>query len=827
MIRRAFGTIWIRAGGSAAVVAVALFSSHRPAFAHGGGFASPPPPLPPTPPAPPPPPPPPPDPTPASPAPPPPDPTPALPATPPPTHPAPPITPGDPNAPPTPTGPTTPVPVPAHPPVTPGDPNAPPTPTPTPGGTHPTTPPSSPNPPPVPAAPTLPTTPPTTPGTPPSSAPVTPSDPPSGTASTGPDAPPPASGSAPTANPPTPTPAPTDTPLTGGAPGGTGGNGDGSSRLPPRSAEDGKGRGARRGVDSSDWRDWWNANAGALRAARPTKVRVTTESALAGIGGDGPAGPSVETPSARSIATLLVPTLRIVLATASPKHADTIAASTIALAKATDDPADALRITAALDDAHLADMDHEAAALALGCLRRTKPPAAFDGRFYDKLRATLFETIDDRRQARRTRCFAALALGLLGDQATDPGDVFAKDGRLVIRGLWLRLERPDTDDDMAVSMLVGLSLQNPRGVPSAVRDGLRRLAQSGDAGRRRRGSLPRAHALLALARLYDGHGVGLACAIVKSTNEDAHVRRSALLALGLLAPRMEGPDRESLAKTLLSHAKSGEPNTSGLALVSAARLLSAEFTEGRVSLQALQLVGSLVDIADHGAADVRPFAALAVGLVSRPIGRSVDDLGFVETRSKSLDRLRRIYADDGQDPILRGAFAVALGIAADTGARVLLEATVSSRRGSADVAAYACAGLGLLGEVPASTLGALRRALVDRSSEVLQREAARALGLLGDVRAVPMLVAEVERGGSDHLLARAILALGAIRDISSVGPLCALARRTQSNDLTRALACAGLGLLADLERIPSLSLLGVDSNYMARTEALHEALSLL
>lgn len=45
--------------------------------------------------------------------------------------------------------------------------------------------------------------------------------------------------------------------------------------------------------------------------------------------------------------------------------------------------------------------------------------------------------------------------------------------------------------------------------------------------------------------------------------------------------------------------------------------------------------------------------------------------------------------------------------------------------------------------------------------------------------------------------------------------------------LTRAPACAGLGLLADPERVPSLSLLGIDSNYLARTEALHEALSLL
>lgn len=557
------------------------------------------------------------------------------------------------------------------------------------------------------------------------------------------------------------------------------------------------------------------------------KIRVTTESALAGVGGEGPAGPSAEAPSARSITTLLIPTLRIVLATAEQNFSDTIASSTIALAKVTDDPADALRITASLGDTHLADMDREAAALALGCLRRTKPPAAFDGRFYDRLRTTLFEALDDRRQARRTRCFAALALGLLGDQATDEGDVFAKDGRLAIRGLWLRLERPDTDDELAVSMLVGLSLQNPRGVPSAVRDGLRRLAQSGDAGRRRRGSLPRAHALLALARLGDGDGVGLATAIVKSSNEDAHVRRSALLALGILAPRMEGPDREALAKTLLAHAKSGEPNTAGLALISAARLLSAEFAEGRVSETALATLRGLVDMADHGQFDVRPFAALAVGLSCRPTGKALDDLGFVESRSTALDKLRRLYADDGQDPVMRGAFAVALGIAADSGARVLLEATVASQRGSSDVAAYACAGLGLLGEVPSSTLAALRRALADRSSELLQREAARALGLLGDARAVPMLVTEVEHGGSDYLLARAVVALGAIRDISSIAPLCALARRTANTDLTRALACAGLGLLADPERIPSLSLLGIDSNYMARTEALHEALSLL
>ena len=85
-------------------------------------------------------------------------------------------------------------------------------------------------------------------------------------------------------------------------------------------------------------------------------------------------------------------------------------------------------------------------------------------------------TIDDRNQSDRTRCFAALALGALGDQANSADDVFAKDGRPIIRGLWMRLDRVETDDDTAVSLLVALSLQNPRGVPSAVRDGLKKLA---------------------------------------------------------------------------------------------------------------------------------------------------------------------------------------------------------------------------------------------------------------------------------------------------------------------------------------------------------------
>jgi HEAT repeat protein len=139
----------------------------------------------------------------------------------------------------------------------------------------------------------------------------------------------------------------------------------------------------------------------------------------------------------------------------------------------------------------------------------------------------------------------------------------------------------------------------------------------------------------------------------------------------------------------------------------------------------------------------------------------------------------------------------------------------------------ACAALGLVGRAREDALAALRRALSERSSEALRVHAAIGLGLLGDGSAVPVLLADLESGGSDLALAQVVLALGAIGDASAVPALVATVRDDASTDLLRAIACAGLGLLADREPAPSLSRLGTDSNYLAGTDALREALSLL
>ena len=82
---------------------------------------------------------------------------------------------------------------------------------------------------------------------------------------------------------------------------------------------------------------------------------------------------------------------------------------------------------------------------------------------------------------------------------------------------------------------------------------------------------------------------------------------------------------------------------------------------------------------------------------------------------------------------------------------------------------------------------------------------------------------DLSKGG----YARVALALGAIQDPRAIRGLVTLAKNPAATDATRAIALASLGLVVDLERVPSLSRFGSASNYLARTDALHEALSLL
>jgi len=599
--------------------------------------------------------------------------------------------------------------------------------------------------------------------------------------------------------------------------------------TPPRTPAALGDRKGRRGLadGSGGWIPWWEANADAFRSGRRVVGVVTAGGTLARVGDGGP-GSDAERAKTKAIEDVILPTLRSVLDPAIREDSDVMASAFLALGKTTNDPSDIQRLRAALRRRDGPELAREGAALGLGLLRRTDAASTFDGRELDRVRTDLFDAIDDDRVPVRTRCFAALSLGLLADQPTAPGDAFAKDGKLVVRGLWSPLLEDRAGDETAVAMLVALSMQCRQGVPEAVLSGLRGLVATGQLAGRRHGGVVQAQAALTLARLADVDATGVFLGILKGRAQGLEVRRSAILALGVLAPRLDEHRRVSAIDALVSHARRGDPDTTGLAWITAGRVLAADLADGSSALLTrTPIADGLADVAMRGAHQVRPFAALGLALAAEGRGKSSTLPAFVPLRARALSVLRDGATDETMDPGARGAFLVGLGLAVDRPSSRLLAGIVRDGRGAGSLRTHAAAGLGLLGEARDDVLSALHDAMGERGNDDLRREASRALGFLGDKRAVPVLVKDIAAGGADVVLARAAVALGSIGDPSAVQPLADIVLARRASDLSRAVAVAGLGLLGDREDVPTLSLLSTDSNYLSRTASLAEAVSLL
>jgi len=122
---------------------------------------------------------------------------------------------------------------------------------------------------------------------------------------------------------------------------------------------------------------------------------------------------------------------------------------------------------------------------------------------------------------------------------------------------------------------------------------------------------------------------------------------------------------------------------------------------------------------------------------------------------------------------------------------------------------------------------ALRAVVAERASEELTLHAATALGLVRDAGAVDLLVQTLRDLESQHAKGQVVLALSKIGDARAIEPLVSLLRDPRETAGTRALACAGLGAVGDLEWIPSLSKVSRDINYRASVDLVTEVLSIL
>src|SRR5439155_22171651 len=108
----------------------------------------------------------------------------------------------------------------------------------------------------------------------------------------------------------------------------------------------------------------------------------------------------------------------------------------------------------------------------------------------------------------------------------------------------------------------------------------------------------------------------------------------------------------------------------------------------------------------------------------------------------------------------------------------------------------------------------------------LRSQTAVALGLLQSRKAVDALKEELVSADTQNAKGQIIVAIAKIGDARTIPQLVELLKK-DGPYLTRALSCAGLGLIGDLEKIPSLSRISKDINYRAAINCIDEVLSIL
>ena len=655
-------------------------------------------------------------------------------------------------------------------------------------------------------------TPPPPPPPPTGPGPVTPTDPPSPTG--GPVTP---------KDPPTPTP-PTSTPVDGPTPGG-----------------------GRRSVTSFDqWIFWWTYNSDELLQLKASiyKLRASPGSGINVVGSSTAARSDATRATEQEVRTRILPALHRAMDPANAASPDTMSAAYIALGKITDDPSDIARIRAAVVDARgrrPSDVDqlvNESAAFALGLLRRTDAGRQFDAKELDRVRDALFDAFDSPDLQVRTRCFAMLSLGLLGDQPTLRGLPASVEGGAAplvdastAQRIFERAVAKHDNPEYVVATLFALSLQRPDTITSDMLAALEQATLRARLGGRNLSDLEASYAALVLGRIGTRAQIAPLLLALKTKTTDQGVKRSAAIALGRLGQRVDGADRVTLAVDLWRTLESvRDASTRNFGLLSLANLVTADVRADRtdvIDAKAVKVHERLLDLAADGRYSERPYGALALGIVARAIGDRPTHEAYARFRTKALDVLRAGLSDTKLDRRSQGAFAVALGMAKDEGAKKPLVDVLSDDGADPELRGYCAVALGMI-EVPSpEVVKALKAALAERRSDELRLQSATGLGLLGQADAVPLLAAALKDASTQALQGQLVIALARIGDARAIPPLLALVDDRTVPDATRAIACAGLGLIGDLELVPSLTRLSKDINYRSTCDTIREVLSFL
>ncbi|MCA9314119.1 MAG: hypothetical protein R3F05_07965 [Planctomycetota bacterium] len=640
----------------------------------------------------------------------------------------------------------------------------------------------------------------------------------------------------PTDPPPPPPPPPTQPPTTGGddsdgkppkagpttpPPGGatpptTGGSGLGGST---------RGRGATMSFD--DWVFWYAYNRATIENLKEAIYSRTSSGPLAAVVGESGGNRDDATHDVRSkIRSVLVPAMLWALDPANARDPDVESAAAIGLAKMTTDPVHIALIEAGLTSKE--KLMRESAALALGLLRRAKPEDQFTAGDLDRVRDTLFGVLGDDDHDVRTRCFAAFGLGLLGDQPS--GRDGAPRGAEITTRLFSHLDRDTSSDEIPVAVLTAIGLQDPGTLTEDQRTLLRDLVTRGRLGGRSASEVVISEAASTLGHVGNDRDVKVLLRVLTSRRTGAPTAGSCAIALGRLAALLDAEGRVDVAKDLigaLDKLRSG--STTGFALISLARIAVADLASGSTAvLGSTKLHKVLADVAVDGRALERPYGALALGLVAEEIGETPRTEAEGDFRHDALRVLREGASSKRLSAHDQAAYALALGIARDSASTPLFLEILKDSRGDAEKQGYAAIALGLVAEGGSVEGRKMVRELLDGTrDEDLKVQCATALGLLRDHRALDDLIPALQKAETQSLKGQLALAIARIGDGRAIAPLVDIMKDRNEKDLTRAIVTAALGVIGDLEWIPSLHRITQDINYRSMNDSRREIVSIL
>jgi len=480
----------------------------------------------------------------------------------------------------------------------------------------------------------------------------------------------------------------------------------------------------------------------------------------------------------------------------------------------------------------------ETAAVALGILANPKSIPVLESLLKDD--AAGRKMVGDANEVNfRTRAFAAYGLGLIGNKASSEADK-AK----IVQILRQTIETDNTRSrDLKVACIISMGLVPLETVgtgvqgekdkkAAAVAPETSRLAQIDYLlaffRNEEQHYLVRAHCPTAMARLlqrlpeqnFKAYRELIANDLIERVakkKEKDEVVQSSILALGLLGTN-DGGDaldkkiRETLAAVPENIGDAQARNFAMIALATAGGTPGIKDPESGIEEVRKALLKQLSD----GKSTIKPWAGLACGVMAAKLKGS--DATSGSPAIASLQQAVRTALGDQSDPSRVGAFAISAGIMKDIEATKLLITKLGEEKQD-DARGYVALGLGLMNAGDAKD--AIQKVVEESKYRPdLLKQAAIALGLLGDKEVVPKLAVLLTESKSLATQASISSALGFIGDARSIDPLVTMLQNDQLTPTARGFAAVALGIVADKEPLPWNAKIGIDLNYRASTETL-------